>query len=1501
MKKKMLGCFALLLAVALSVSVAAFAKLNTYTDGRFEDVPTSEWYASEVIGAYELGFMNGVSDTAFNPNGNITVAEAITVAARMHAADNGKTVSTVGTYDDWFVPYVRYAESNGLLTNTDLDDYERNARRKEFAVLLYNALSSDSYPPVNAVEEVPDVPAVKAYAPAVLALYRAGVLMGSDEYGSFLPESDILRCEAAAIIHRAAIPEKRLRKTLAVDASEDAYVLCYNTDYTNSHSASGESSGWRLDNRGGTVRKSVKEPYTGLYDISTEYGTALIRELNTVSRGCITMETSIHINAAGGYMEFSDASGQPVYQLMLADAGWSLLTKMGEYQSITAEGAPTEMTAYTFRLYLDMDAQTAVTYINDVCYGASALLSDSISSFRFATDAQSTLTLIPGAMQMTVNYAAYETFEAFGVEDVYGWKKTGEVQVKDKELVLEGISSIEKTVEPQNGRVIFEWYQNLPEGDALEVSLKKGATPVLVWKALDGKFMLADQAVYTFTPNMWYRVRIALNTESGEATAYLNGRVVGTAQTAVGTIDGFGFSLASGTAAVDNLHLYTEAKHPDYVPVPETEADLNDYIVGVNVCSLWRNGYSSIGWSAISPYAENTPVLGYYDEGTPESADWEIKYMVEHGIDFQAFCWYADGGKPIKTPRNSYQLHDGYMYARYSDYMKYVIIWETYGGSHCKQDYFRSTVVPYWFENYFLDERYLKLENRIVLPIYAAYMLKRDDYFGSVEGVRAELDYLESVAQSYGFDGFIFLANDFSTDEYAAMGFDASFAYHWGEASHEAAVNKASILASAKCGSMHTVPTLSVGYDARPWYGGERTGLMPADDYKKTAQWIKDEYLTAYGEDGWKGKTVWLSTWNEYGEGTFIMPTEGYGFRYTDAVRDVFGDGKNHEDVLPTKQQKARITHLYPQTHTLLRRTSTVGNDPDFKLAETVSELVGSYAPTAQSTVVEKSENVVYADDLLSATANGKTPAILYYGDYSDFDASDIVKISVTLKGKAGRTGKLYFATKTDPYLTADKCFTFTTDSDERKTYDIYTSGNALFNGTLTVLRIDPFTCQKEESLDYEIGKIEIYTNGSSGKSENTTLFEAFPNEEYNVVEQSDNVSFVNGVLSAVSAGADPKVQFPYYFDDLLCEDIAVIAIELQGHAGKPAQLFFATEESPLLSADKCFTVNVDSNEIKTYYIKTSTNTLFKGKLKLLRVDPFDGTKDEALAYRIGKITFVGNGSKDPEAITGMTVNGVPVENDIAPVKKDGLYLFPYATETGIGYLLNTDTVWNRTEGTLSIIGTKHTLVYTVGKDTYRLDGKERPLGYALYSVDGIPMLNFEQLCTDMELSFTEENGIFTITTPQKELFEQSVSVPGRYDFSGYNLSGWKSAQMFLVPLSDSLLCTSKDTGRDPQLVLSDASIDTAKVTSVKLRCRYRYTAKESSYIQLFFITDRDAVWNEEKSVRIPLKSLDSQNQWEEYSVSLAALSGWQGTVTSLRVDPFAGYGTMEYDYILFE
>ena len=224
MKKRILS---LVLASALCLSLTApalaagldnFSKVNTYTAGQFSDVPAGSWFAPNVQAAYELDLMTGSSETTFNPNGNLTIAEALVLACRLHSTymGDGETFAVDG--GTWYQPYVDYAVASSIITAGAYADYTATATRAQFAAILAAALPDEALPAINSVTSLPDLDANATYAAAVLKLYNAGILTGSDAAGSFKPESTIQRSEVATIVTRMA--DKSLRKTFTLGDQE---------------------------------------------------------------------------------------------------------------------------------------------------------------------------------------------------------------------------------------------------------------------------------------------------------------------------------------------------------------------------------------------------------------------------------------------------------------------------------------------------------------------------------------------------------------------------------------------------------------------------------------------------------------------------------------------------------------------------------------------------------------------------------------------------------------------------------------------------------------------------------------------------------------------------------------------------------------------------------------------------------------------------------------------------------------------------------------------------------------------------------------------------------------------------------------------------------------------------------------------------------------------------------------------------------------------------------
>lgn len=203
-------------------SMANFIQVNTYKPGMFTDVDEDEWYGynntKAVARAYEYGLMKGNSADTFNPEGNMTVAEAITVAARVYSIYTTGEENFAKTAP-WYQAYVDYAISKEIINVDDFTDYTRTATRAEMAYIFSRSLPASEFAAINTVKSLPDVKSglnsrtrqpITPYYSEIIRLYESGILAGNDSAGTFNPSANITRAEAAAIISRVILPSTRI-------------------------------------------------------------------------------------------------------------------------------------------------------------------------------------------------------------------------------------------------------------------------------------------------------------------------------------------------------------------------------------------------------------------------------------------------------------------------------------------------------------------------------------------------------------------------------------------------------------------------------------------------------------------------------------------------------------------------------------------------------------------------------------------------------------------------------------------------------------------------------------------------------------------------------------------------------------------------------------------------------------------------------------------------------------------------------------------------------------------------------------------------------------------------------------------------------------------------------------------------------------------------------------------------------------------------------------------
>lgn len=191
-------------------SSSNFHSVNTYYSGTFYDVASSDWFDENVKRAYELGLMKGMSDTSFGPYSNVTVAQAVTLAARLHSIYYTGSENFVQSGNNWYDVYVTYARNNGILQNSY--NYNNPISRGDFAYILAKALPAEALPAIDSDIYFDDVKSTTPYQSYIYLLAQAGIIRGVPNiFGTldFQPNDSITRAQVAAIVTRMADPSLR--------------------------------------------------------------------------------------------------------------------------------------------------------------------------------------------------------------------------------------------------------------------------------------------------------------------------------------------------------------------------------------------------------------------------------------------------------------------------------------------------------------------------------------------------------------------------------------------------------------------------------------------------------------------------------------------------------------------------------------------------------------------------------------------------------------------------------------------------------------------------------------------------------------------------------------------------------------------------------------------------------------------------------------------------------------------------------------------------------------------------------------------------------------------------------------------------------------------------------------------------------------------------------------------------------------------------------------------
>lgn len=176
---------------------------------QFTDVAEDAWYHDYVYDLVYRGVVNGMTATTYEPEGKLTRAQFVKLlACSLEEAETLKTYEGQHPFTDseghWAETYIAWAKDKGIVEGVSATEFDPEApiTREQMATIFGRyALKQGIELPKDAApaQSFPDADKISEYAREFVELMRiAGILNGYED-GTFRPQGNATRAEAAKL------------------------------------------------------------------------------------------------------------------------------------------------------------------------------------------------------------------------------------------------------------------------------------------------------------------------------------------------------------------------------------------------------------------------------------------------------------------------------------------------------------------------------------------------------------------------------------------------------------------------------------------------------------------------------------------------------------------------------------------------------------------------------------------------------------------------------------------------------------------------------------------------------------------------------------------------------------------------------------------------------------------------------------------------------------------------------------------------------------------------------------------------------------------------------------------------------------------------------------------------------------------------------------------------------------------------------------------------------
>ncbi len=338
---------------------------------------------------------------------------------------------------------------------------------------------------------------------------------------------------------------------------------------------------------------------------------------------------------------------------------------------------------------------------------------------------------------------------------------------------------------------------------------------------------------------------------------------------------------------------------------------------------LWPEGIGE--WEVIKKgnprfeghYQPKAPLWGYEQDNDPKVVEKWIDVATDHGVNVFIYDWYwYDEGPFLESA-----LNDGFLKAKNNEKMYFYVMWANHDVKKNYWNYHKfgddtsilwdaavdwknfKIIVDRIINQYFKKPNYFKINGEPVFAIFSLDKLMKS-FNNSEEETRKALDYFREETKKAGFPGLHiqqifgggFFLNDDSgkkmSDRLEKMGYNSATFYNMGGRVEDYMVYGAnSVKIREQWDNAMNVPffpCVSVGWDDTPRF--PQYGMKDVVHYHNTPESFAallskaKKYADSHPD---QPKLITINAWNEWVEGSYLLPDMLNGFGYLEAVRDV--------------------------------------------------------------------------------------------------------------------------------------------------------------------------------------------------------------------------------------------------------------------------------------------------------------------------------------------------------------------------------------------------------------------------------------------------------------------------------------------------------------------------------------------------------------------------------------------------------------------------------------